>query len=92
MGAPENENPQHNRFPCTDITHFLMCQQDSSSDIDSKLGLECFQSHRLPPGTQFEGIEKLVDDGLTIRIMNGVEVVTLDCWLNPDGTLRSTGK
>jgi len=73
----------------------LSCdQQNSASDIDPKLGLECFESHRasLPPGTQYEGIEKLVDNGLTIRIMNGMEVVTLDCGLNPDGTLRGAGK
>ena len=71
----------------------LSCdQQHSVSDVDPRLGLECFESHRLPPGTQYEGIEKLAEDGLTIRIMNGVEVVTLDCGLNPDGTLQSTGK
>ncbi|MCK5308552.1 MAG: hypothetical protein KAJ73_08080 [Zetaproteobacteria bacterium] len=73
----------------------LSCdQQHSASDIDPGLGLECFESHRasLPPGTQYEGIEKLVEGVLTIKIMNGVEVVTLDCGLNPDGTLRSTGK
>jgi hypothetical protein len=67
-------------------------QQHSASDVDPRLGLECFESHRLPPGTQYEGIEKLADDGLTIRIMNGVDVVTLDCVLNPDGTLQRTGK
>ena len=55
-------------------------QQNPTTDIDPKLGLECFESHRasLPPGTQYEGIEKLADNGLTIRIMNGVDVVTLD--------------
>ena len=69
-------------------------QQNSASDIDPKLGIECFEGHRatLPPGTQYEGIEKLVENKLTIRIMNGVDVETLDCGLNPDGTLRSTGK
>ena len=73
----------------------LSCdQQHSASDIDPKLGLECFESHRasLPPGTQYEGIEKLAEDRLTVRIMNGVEVVTLDCGLNPDGTLQNAGK
>ena len=78
------------------LTVFLLScdQQHSTSDIDPGLGLECFESHRasLPPGTQYEGIEKLVEGVLTIKIMNGVEVVTLDCGLNPDGTLRSTGK
>jgi hypothetical protein len=67
-------------------------QQHSASDVDLRLGLECFESHRLPPGTQYEGIEKLAENSLIIRIMNGVEVVTLDCRLNPDGTLQGTGK
>ncbi|MGB5473120.1 MAG: hypothetical protein WBQ78_06560 [Gammaproteobacteria bacterium] len=69
-------------------------QQHSAVDIDPDLGLECYESHRasLQPGTQYEGIEKLVENRLTIRIMNGVEVVTLDCGLNPDGTLQSTVK
>jgi len=67
-------------------------QQHSASDVDPKQGLECFESHRLPPGTQYEGIEKLTENVLTIRVMNGVEVVTFDCGLNPDGTLQGTGK
>jgi len=73
----------------------LSCdRQQSTSHVDPKLGLECFESHRasLPPGTQYEGIKKLAENSLTIKIMNGVDVVTLDCGLNPDGTLRSTGK
>ena len=76
------------------LTAFLLScdQQHSAPDIDPKLGLECFEIHRLPPGTQYEGIEKLAENRLTIKIMDGVEVVTLDCGLNPDGTLRSTGK
>ena len=69
-------------------------QQHSATDVDPKLGLQCFESHRasLLPGTQYEGIEKLAEGVLTIRIMNGVNVETLDCELNPDGTLKSTGK
>jgi len=78
------------------LTAFLLSceQQNSSSDIDPKLGLECFEKHRasLPPGTQYEGIEKLAENRLTIRIMDGVDVVTLGCGLNPDGSLQSTGK
>ena len=70
------------------------CDQQHSADIDPRLGFECFESHRasLPPGTQYEGIKNLAEGVLTIKIMNGIEVVTLDCGLNPDGTLRSTGK
>ena len=72
----------------------VSCDQQQSADIDPKLGFECFENHRasLPPGTQYEGIEKLVENRLTIKIMNGVEVVTLDCGLNPDGTVQSTGR
>lgn len=67
---------------------FSCDQQQTVPDVDPMLGLECFQRHRLPPGTQYEGIENLTENRLTIRIMNGVEVVTLDCILNPDGTLQ----
>ncbi|MGB5180042.1 MAG: hypothetical protein WBP44_15105 [Gammaproteobacteria bacterium] len=76
------------------LTAFLVScdQRHAAPDVDPKLGLECFELHRLPPGTQYEGIEKLAENVLTIRIMNGVEVVTLDCGLNPDGTLQNTGK
>lgn len=75
-------------------TLLVSCDQQHSADIDPKLGLECFESHRasFPPGTQYEGIKKLAEGVLTIRIMNGVEVVTLDCGLNPDGTLQTAGK
>lgn len=64
------------------------CDQGPTvADIDPELGRECFESRRasLPPGTQYEGIEKLDGDRITIKIMNGVEVVTLDCTLNTDG-------
>jgi hypothetical protein len=78
------------------LTTFLVScdQQHSASDIDPSLGLECFESHRasLPPGTQYEGIQKLAENRLTIKIMNGVEVLTIDCGMNPDGTLQSPGK
>ena len=69
-------------------------QQNSTTDIDPKLGLECFESYRasLPPGTQYEGIENLAGVRLRIRIMNGLEVITIDCELNPDGTLKSSGR
>jgi hypothetical protein len=69
-------------------------QQDSAIDIDPRLGRECYESHRasFPPGTQYEGIEKVAENRLTIKIMNGVEVVKLDCVLNPDGTLQGADK
>mgnify|MGYP001812818036 CR=1 FL=1 len=69
-------------------------QQHSAPDIDPMLGRECFESHReaLAPGAQYEGIEKSGEDRLTIRVMNGVEVVALECGLNPDGTLGDAVK
>lgn len=73
----------------------LSCdQRHPVSDVDPMLGLECFESHRasLPPGAQYEGIEKLAENMLTIRIMNGVDVVTLNCALNSDGTMQDAGK
>lgn len=76
---------------CLAMAAFLFAcdQQRSAADVDPMLGLECFESHRasLTPGAQYEGIEKLAEDRLVIRVMNGVEVVTLDCGLNQDGTL-----
>jgi len=69
-------------------------QQHPAPDIDPMLGRECFESHRasVEPGAQYEGIEKYTPDMLTIRVMNGVEVVTLECGLNPDGTLGDAVK
>ena len=81
---------------CTLLTALLSAcdQQHAASEAGLKLGLECFESHRasLLPGTQYEGIEKLTENRVAIKIMNGVDVVTIDCKLNPDGTLQGTGK
>ena len=72
------------------LTVFLCSceQQQAAPDIDPRLGLECFESRRaaLPPGTQYEGIEKLAGNVLTIQVMNGVALEMLDCELDPDGT------
>ena len=71
------------------------CEQRSSqSDADPGLGFACFDKHSasLPPGTQYEGVEKLAEGELTIKVMNGVDVVMLVCGLNPDGTVRDAGK
>lgn len=73
----------------------LSCdQRHSAPDVDPVLGLECYESLRasLVPGTQYEGIERLAENRLIIKIMNGVEVVTMDCAMNQDGTLKITGK
>ena len=69
-------------------------RQQSTGEIDPQLGIACFEQQRpsLPPGTQYEGIEQLSGDRLTIRIMNGVEVVTLDCMLNEEGVVQGAGR
>jgi hypothetical protein len=66
-------------------------QTPPAADIDPGLGLACFERQRpaLPPGTQYEGIEDHSGDRLRIRIMNGVDVVTIECGLNPDGSLQT---
>ena len=77
------------------ITALLIAcdQRNTASEADPKLGRACFEGNRaaLPPGTQYEGIKELTENRLTIKIMNGVDVVTLDCRLNPDGTLQGPG-
>ena len=66
-------------------------QQQSAPDVDPMLGRACFESHRasLQPGAQYEGIDKLTADTLTIKVMNGVDVVGLECRLKSDGTLAN---
>jgi hypothetical protein len=73
---------------------FSCDRQHSVPDVDPMLGRGCFENHRasLPPGTQYEGIVKLADSRLTVKIMNGVDVTTIECALNPDGTLQGSGK
>ncbi len=69
----------------------LACdRQQSAGGIDPQLGVACFEQQRasLPPGTQYEGIDQLSGDRLTIRIMNGVEVVTVECLLDAAGGLQ----
>ena len=60
------------------------------SGIDPRLGRACFEHHRasLPPGAQYEGMESLVENRLSIRVMNGVDMVKLACVLTPNGQLR----
>jgi len=61
---------------CIIVTALLSScdQQKSTLEIDPMLGFECFDKYRHPPVTQYEGIEKLAEDRLTIRIMNGVAI------------------
>lgn len=69
---------------------FSCDRQQADPNIDPMLGRECFETRRasLPPGTQYEGVDELAAERLTIKIMNGVEVTTVDCAMNTDGTLR----
>ena len=73
-------------------TFLLSCdQKQATSDIDPALGRECFESLRatLAPGTQDEGIAEVSDNRITIRIMNGIDVTTIDCGMNQDGALKA---
>lgn len=69
---------------------FACEQQDLGTAVDPMTGRECFESRRasLPPGTQYEGIDKVSDDRIVIKIMNGVDVTTLECELDPDGSIK----
>jgi hypothetical protein len=85
------------RIP-TVITYFILAlslqscdQQPPVSGVDQELGRACFESQRasLPPGTQYEGVAKITDNNLSIKIMNGVDVVMIHCALNANGTLKN---
>lgn len=69
---------------------FACEQQDLGTAVDPMTGRECFESRRasLPPGTQYEGIDRVSDDRIVIKIMNGVDVTTLECELDPDGSIK----
>lgn len=72
-------------------TLLIACEQQAmDSGTDPGLGRECFEYQRssLPPGTQYEGIAEATGNRITIRIMDGVDVTTVDCELNPDGGLQ----
>jgi len=66
-------------------------QKEPAIDVDPQIGQDCFDSHvaSLPNGTQYEGIERAVAGQVTIRVMTGVALTTVECALAPDGTLRS---
>ncbi len=58
-------------------------------DVDPQLGRACFAGKlaELPPGSQYEGIAGLENGRLSIRIMDGKQVTTVDCALAADGSL-----
>ena len=64
------------------------CDQRSALDIDPKIGRDCFERHRtsLPPGTQYEGIKKVAENRVTIKVMKAAEVTTIECDLKPAGS------
>ena len=57
---------------------------------DPRLGRECFELHRaaLPPGSQYEGAET-TNAGIVVKVMDGVDLVSLECILGPDGRLNT---
>ena len=76
------------------ISLILLLSSCDHSEIDPGLGRECFERQRatLPPGTQYEGIDQVAEGRFTIKIMNGIDVTTIDCVLNPDGALQGVDK
>ena len=69
-------------------------RQPAAPEIDPRLGLDCFNLHRtaLPPGTQYEGIDTLQGERLSIKVMNGVEVVSVACELTSQGALQPAAR
>ena len=69
-------------------------EREPTIDVAPEVGRDCFDTHiaALPNGTQYEGIERAVAGRVTIRVMTGVELTTLDCGLNPDGSLQGGGE
>ena len=73
----------------------LSCgKQEPTVDVDPEVGRACYEAHlaSLPDGTQYEGIEVATADRITIRVMTGVELTTVECGLKPDGTLRGVAQ
>ncbi len=81
---------------CVILTASLLvsCGEQAVVEVDPQLGRDCFDTHiaSLPSGTQYEGIERAVAGRVTIRVMTGVELTTVDCGLNPDGSLQRGGE
>ncbi|MGB5473244.1 MAG: hypothetical protein WBQ78_07190 [Gammaproteobacteria bacterium] len=71
---------------------FACEEQKPATAIDPMTGLKCFEAHRasLPPGTQYEGVDKVTGDQITIKIMNGIDIVTMECRTNPDGSVSTS--
>ena len=65
-------------------------QQEVAPDVDPQLGSNCFQSKlpSLPPGSQYEGIKGKDGNRLTIKVMDGTGVITVECALADDETLQ----
>lgn len=57
--------------------------------VDRATGRKCFELHldRLPPGSQYEGVEHLAAGLLQIRVMTGVELTIIGCALTADGVV-----
>ncbi|HUT40960.1 MAG TPA: hypothetical protein VM011_06410 [Gammaproteobacteria bacterium] len=85
----------HNAIVFTIVATLLVAceEQKPAAAIDPMTGVECFEAYRasLPPGTQYEGVDKVTGDRITIKIMNGVDVVTMECRINPDGSVGQLG-
>ncbi len=65
-------------------------RQEPPPDVNPMLGRACFENRlpSLPPGSQYEGIQGINGNRLTIKVMDGVKVSSVECGLAPDGTLE----
>jgi len=66
-------------------------EQAPAPNVDPLLGRACFQQqlNALPPGSQYEGIASADAKSIRIKVMNGVDVVSVECALGADGQLAS---
>jgi hypothetical protein len=84
-------------IPCLVLTAAVLVscgEQAPTNAVDPEVGRACFATHiaALPTGTQYEGIAQAAPGRLTIRVMTGIDLTTLDCALNPDGSLKRGGE
>jgi hypothetical protein len=81
-------------FLATAVLAGACTPQEPAIEVDPQVGRECFDTHSasLPAGSQYEGIERAVAGRVSIRVMTGVDLKTLDCRLDPDGSLKRDGQ
>lgn len=69
-------------------------RQQPAAEIDPALGWACFEAHRatLPLGSQYEGVEEVTTERISIRSMTGAGVERFDCTLGTEGDVQAVGE